>query len=189
MPPRLIFFALWVFWALSWAAASVWSARTEKRVPTAEVWTYRLLITAGAILLWHRIGEALHAPRLWHPGYDGAYALAFVTFLGIAFAWWARLHLGRLWSGAITRKEGHRIVDTGPYAIVRHPIYTGLGLSTIATAAVVGTVVAIAGAALILAGMWLKARIEERFLSVELGETAYAGYRARVPMLVPFVKG
>ena len=57
------------------------------------------------------------------------------TFAGILFAWWVRIHLGRLWSGAITRKEGHRVVDSGPYGLVRHPIYTGLLAATFTTAA------------------------------------------------------
>ena len=131
--------SLWVSKAVSWFAASFWSARTEKQVPTAEVWIYRTAITVGAILLWHRTGDRLGATRLFHVSYSGACILAALTFLGIAFAWWARIHLGRLWSGAVTRKEGHRVIDTGPYRLVRHPIYTGLGLATIATAAVVST--------------------------------------------------
>ncbi len=184
---RAIFLLLWVGWAVSWFAASFWSARTEKQVPTAEVWIYRTAITVGAILLWHRTGERLGATRLFHVSYSGACILAALTFLGIAFAWWARIHLGRLWSGAVTRKEGHRVIDTGPYRLVRHPIYTGLGLATIATAAVVSTWPAILGSALILFGMTVKARLEERFLSVELGDEAYGAYRARVPMMVPFL--
>ena len=71
---------------------------------------------------WRRVA----ANRLWDVGHDGAVVLALLTIPGFLFAWWARLHLGRLWSGTVTRKADHRIVDTGPYAIVRHPIYTGL---------------------------------------------------------------
>ena len=113
--------------------------------------------------------------------------LALLTFGGIFFAWWARIHLGRLWSGSITRKEGHHVVDTGPYRLVRHPIYTGLIGATIATATAAATVTAVVGAVLITFGMWLKARTEERFLTEELGPEAYAAYQRRVPMLVPFV--
>ena len=54
------------------------------------------------------------------------YALAALTLAGILFTWWARIHIGRLWSGSITRKEGHHIVDTGPYALVRHPDLYGI---------------------------------------------------------------
>jgi protein-S-isoprenylcysteine O-methyltransferase Ste14 len=126
---------------------------------------------------------------LWHVGYDGAYTLAGLTLVGILFAWWARIHLGRLWSGTITRKENHHVVDSGPYALVRHPIYTGLIAAIAATAAAQATVTGLLGAALIAFGLWLKARVEEDFLTVELGADAYGAYRRRVPMLVPFLPG
>ncbi len=95
--------------------------------------------------------------------------------------------MGALWSGAIVRKEGHHIVETGPYALVRHPIYTGLIVAIFATAAAQATVTGLIGAALVAIGLWLKARVEERFLTAELGADAYAAYRRRVPMLVPFL--
>jgi protein-S-isoprenylcysteine O-methyltransferase Ste14 len=110
-------------------------------------------------------------------------ALAAVGFL---FCWWARLHLGRLWSGFITRKEGHHIVDTGPYALVRHPIYTGVLTAAIATTAIKGSVHAFIGLGMLIIAYQLKARLEERCLSEELGSETYGAYRRRVPMLVPF---
>ncbi len=187
MHPALLFAVAWIFWVVTWAAAAFWSARTEKRVTTWEVWAYRAASLGGIVLLYHRTAQALGSPRLWHVGYTGAYTLAGLTFAGILFAWWARIHLGRLWSGSVTRKEGHRVVDTGPYALVRHPIYTGLIAATLATAAAKATLPALAGLLLITLGLWLKARVEERFLAAELGPDDYAAYRRRVPMLVPFL--
>jgi hypothetical protein len=70
-----------------------------------------------------------------------------LVVLGLLFTWWARLHLGVMWSGGIDRKEHHRIVDTGPYRLVRHPIYTGLILAIIATAAAARTPTVFAGVA------------------------------------------
>jgi protein-S-isoprenylcysteine O-methyltransferase Ste14 len=105
----------------------------------------------------------------------------------LLLTWWARLHLGRLWSSAISRKQDDRIVDTGPYAFVRHPIYTGLITALLATATAEATVTALLGAALIVFGLWLKARSEEFFLTAELGPEAYGSYCRRVPMLVPFL--
>jgi protein-S-isoprenylcysteine O-methyltransferase Ste14 len=106
--------------------------------------------------------------------------------MGFMFAWWARLTLGDLWSGHVTRKEGHVIVERGPYRLVRHPIYTGLIAAVFALALTIGSPAGLLGAALIAIGFAIKARLEERFLSAELGEAGYADYRRRTPMLVPF---
>ena len=183
--PIVLFAIIWLGWLASWLVAALWSARTEKRVTTWDLWVSRALVVLGAVLLWHRTPRLLGEHRLWHVGYAGAYALAGLTLLGILFAWWARIHLGRLWSGTITRKEGHRVIDTGPYALVRHPIYTGLIFALAMTALAQATATGVLGAALIGVGLWLKAHIEERFLTAELGPDAYGAYRRRVPMLIP----
>ena len=82
--------------------------------------------------------------------------------------------------------QGHRVIDTGPYRLVRHPIYTRIIAASYATAGAKGTLLAFAGASAMTAGWYLKARIEERFLREELGQNAYGNYAARVPMLLPF---
>lgn len=187
MPPRVLFDIVWIGWIVSWTVAALWSGRTEKRLATREVWEYRIAITAGIVLFTHPMQRLLGLRRIWHVGYNGAYLLAILTFAGLLFAWWARIYPGRLWSGAITRKEGHYVVDTGPYAFVRHPIYTGIIGATLATAIAAATTNSILGGILILFGLWLKARTEEHFLSTELGPGAYAAYQRRVPMLVPFI--
>lgn len=158
----------------------------QKRVATLETWTYRAAIIAGGILLMPWTAWILAEKRTWDVDYSGAYALAGVMLAGLLLTWWARLHLGRLWSSAISRKHDHRIVDTGPYAFVRHPIYTGLITALRPIAAAEATVTAILGAALIAFGLWLKARSEERFLAPELGSDGYGSYCRRAPMLIPF---
>ena len=177
---------IWIGWLISWMATSFWSSPMQRRVATLETWTYRAAIIAGGILLMPWTAWMLAEKRIWDVGYNGAYALAGVMLVGLLLTWWARLHLGRLWSSAISRKQDHSIVDTGPYAFVRHPIYTGLIAALLATAAAEATVTALLGAALIVFGLWLKARSEECFLTAELGPEAYGSYCRRVPMLVPF---
>lgn len=178
----------WLVWAVSWMLAAVWARRASARASLANELPYRVITLLGVLLLF---GFADLEQSLFEwPASDAlAWIMLALVVAGFAFAWWARIHLGALWSGTITRKQDHRIVDSGPYGLVRHPIYSGLILSAFATAVVRGRVEALAGAALFALGCWMKARIEERFLAEGLGEAAYAGYRARVPMLIPFTKG
>ena len=177
---------IWIVWLVSWVAASFWSSPMQKRVATLETWTYRAVIIAGCLLLFPLTAWMLTEKPIWDVDYRGAYALAGVMLTGLLLTWWARLHLGRLWSSVITRKEDHRIVDTGPYAFIRHPIYTGIILAALALATLKATPAAFLGMAVLSGGFWLKARFEEGFLRRELGAEAYDGYRKRVPMLIPF---
>ena len=125
--------------------------------------------------------------QLWRLEASWQWVLVVVVAAGFGFAWWARIAIGKLHgrpTSLANRITG--IVDTGPYALVRHPIYTGVLLSAFATAAIEGTLVAWAGAA-VMAGAWYwKARQEEDFLREELGP-AYDDYAGRVAMLIPFL--
>ena len=85
-------------------------------------------------------------------------------------------------------RRASEVIDTGPYGLVRHPIYTGAIAGMLVTGIAVGTATAILGAALISLGMGLKARMEEGFLTAELGVDAYVSYCRRVPMLIPFLR-
>ncbi len=178
--------ALWGAWAISWLLAAAWSRPVDKRLGFGAEMAYRIPTIAGGVLLFIRAHGYEGPLRLWQPTLTEAWACTALVALGFAFAWWARLYLGNLWSASVTLKTDHRIVDTGPYAIVRHPIYTGLLLSVLATMAVKGMVTGIAGALLITLGFWMKARTEEAWLRRELGEAEYDAYRRRVPMLLPF---
>ena len=186
MAPDVALNVLWVVWAVSWFAAALWSSRAAKRPGFGAELLYRIVTIIGAVLLFGTHHSDQEAIPLWRIGDSAAWVFVGVAALGFVFCWWARIHLGRLWSGFVTRKADHRIVDSGPYGIVRHPIYTGIILSVFATAAFKGTAVAFLGAVVMTLGFWIKARLEERFLSQELGADAYDSYRRRVPMLVPF---
>lgn len=186
MRPGLVIVALWAVWLSSWLLAAIWSNRTAASPPIGEMVRYRVPMLLGAVLMFIPAHNYEGALRLWHIGWIAAWVCVALVALGIAIAWWARLYLGRLWSSSITRKADHHVVDTGPYRIVRHPIYFGLLLSLLATAAAKGTVLGLAGFALLLIGIVIKARQEERWLIQELGADLYADYRRRVPMLLPF---
>lgn len=181
MHPGQLLAGAWILWIASWIVAGLWSARTEKRAATGVELLHRAITILGFLLIAFHI----HRRPAWPVGEEAAWALAFLAIAGFLFTWWARIHLGRFWSSAIVRKEGHRIIETGPYALVRHPIYTGLILAILATAASRARPTSLAGAVLATIGLWLKAHAEERFLAKELGAEAYADYRRRVPMLLP----
>lgn len=195
--PRYTLFVMgiWAIWGVGWLAAAAWSARIARRETARRQSLYRALNLAGFVCLFGdglfrhmRVGTAWHYPLrpMWELPTWAGYAMVVVALAGFMLAWSARLTLGRLWSAAVTRREGHRIVDRGPYALVRHPIYTALLTGAVAAVAVKATPIALGGLILMTIGYSLKARVEERFLAAELGEADYAAYRARVPMLVPF---
>jgi protein-S-isoprenylcysteine O-methyltransferase Ste14 len=185
MRPAIMILALWILWVISWLLAALWTNRTEARPAVESGLPYRAAMLAGTVLEFVPAHGYEGALRLWHISWTGAWLCVAMIAVGLVFTWWARIHLGRLWSGRVTRKADHRLVDTGPYALVRHPIYTGLLLALLATAAAKGTVLGIAGFAMLLLGLNLKARLEERWLAGELAAGAYADYRRRVPMLLP----
>jgi protein-S-isoprenylcysteine O-methyltransferase Ste14 len=186
--PTELLALIWLAWLASWVAASFWSGQTKKHVMTLESSRYRIPILVGGVLFTPVAGRLLGETPLWQFGNLGVYVLAAITIAGISFTWWARLHLGRFWSNTITHKEGHHVIDTGPYGFVRHPIYTGLIIGMLATGVAVGTITAMLGAVLISFGMGQKARMEEGFLTTELGADAYGSYCRRVPMLFPFMR-
>ncbi len=107
-----------------------------------------------------------------------------LTLAGVLFACWARLTLGANWSGRPSVKAGHELIVKGPYALARHPIYTGLLLAVAGTALAVGEWRAVLGFLLILTAFVTKIRQEER-LMMQTFPDAYPAYRQRVKALVP----
>jgi protein-S-isoprenylcysteine O-methyltransferase Ste14 len=178
---------VWLIWWLSWMAAAVWSDRAVKRPPGRKQIVYRLLVAAGAVLLFGMYRHELRTEIiLWHTPVPLAWLMVAIAAAGLLFTWWARLHLGRLWSSSVARKADHHVVDTGPYGLVRHPIYTGIIVASFATAMLRGTALAWLGAGAMTLSWVIKARLEEQFLREQLGADAYDAYARRVPMLSPF---
>jgi protein-S-isoprenylcysteine O-methyltransferase Ste14 len=183
--PETAIQAMWLAWWISWLAAAAWSDRAVKRPPTRLQITYRVLAALGTVLLFGTFRHELRVELiLWRTPNALAWTMAALVLTGLLFTWWARIHLGRLWSSSVTRKADHRVVDTGPYGVVRHPIYTGIILASFATAAMRGTALAWLGACVMTAGWVIKARLEEAFLRDQLGAETYGEY-ARRAMLVP----
>jgi len=188
MTPDWMILALWIAWLASWVVAAFWSNRTEKGAGIVAEIAFRTLFWASATLLLAPFSYRYYAlVQFWQLNAALKWILVALTATGFSFVWWARIHLGRLWSDWLTKKAGHHVVDTGPYRLVRHPIYLGLIFAAFATAIEKGTSYALLGAAILTFGFYAKARREERFLRAELGEDAYAAYARKTAMLVPFI--
>lgn len=185
MTPAIAEFTAWAAFFVTWVVAAFWAARPAARAGIGAQWLYLALTVPGFYLLLQP-SDFGSWPRLWQASPALAWAMVALSVAGFALCWWARVHLGALWSGTVTRKEGHRIVDTGPYAFVRHPIYTGILAACIGQAVIAGTLGAIAGAALVTLGHIVKARLEEGFLKDELGAAPYEAYARTTPMLIPW---
>jgi protein-S-isoprenylcysteine O-methyltransferase Ste14 len=182
--------------AIRWAwmaAAAVWAAgwMATKRTARAEAAGSRLghvatFAVAFALLFapWMRQG-----PLGWRVIPESAAtagaALA-LAYGGIGIAIWARFCLGRNWSAIVELKQGHTLAQTGPYRLVRHPIYAGFLMAMLGSAIGCGELGALLGVVLGFAGWLAKARLEESFLLTQFPE-AYGAYRRRVRTLIPFV--
>jgi protein-S-isoprenylcysteine O-methyltransferase len=109
-----------------------------------------------------------------------------LTFAGIAFAIWARWILGGNWSASVTVKRDHTLICNGPYALVRHPIYTGLLLAALGTAIAFGDLKGFLAPPLLAFAWRRKSLLEEEFMRTQFGP-AYTEYAARTKALIPFV--
>jgi protein-S-isoprenylcysteine O-methyltransferase Ste14 len=161
----------WVVFLLYWFI----SAQKLKAVKRHEPYTERavyLLITVFAYFL-------LFSPKLSIGGLGTRFvplstpiaaAGVAVTFAGVAFAIWARWHLGENWSATVTLKEGHELIRSGPYGRIRHPIYTGMLVAFAGTALALGEYRGLLGLLIATAAFFAKAKKEERYLVREFGE-------------------
>ena len=113
--------------------------------------THLTLFVLGSVLMSsHALPEEfLNYPILPSGGVYPWMGCAVVAF-GLGWAVWARLHLGSFWSGEITLKEGHQLIESGPYGFTRHPIYTGLLIAVLGSAINQGRVSGFLAVALIL---------------------------------------
>jgi protein-S-isoprenylcysteine O-methyltransferase Ste14 len=174
---------LWVFWLVGALAAKPVARRQSARSRIVQsvpvVVAFYMLFASERWPWWLRWRVVPESPGVLWTG------LA-LTAIGIALALLARIWIGRNWSGTVTIKEKHELIQGGPYAFVRHPIYSGLLLAFLGTAMIEREVRAFAGLLLVAAGWWMKLRTEESFMLQQFGPV-YADYRKRVKALIPFV--
>jgi len=176
---------LWLVWLVGWMLAALTAARSVVRQSGTGRLVHGLLVAAGAVLILGRhawlgpLLQQVYPARAWI-GWTGVV----LCVVGLGFAVWARVEIGRFWSGTVALKAEHALVRGGPYAITRHPIYSGLLLALLGTAITRDTEAAFLGLPLLFAGLFVKAKQEESLLLERFGPE-YEKYRAEVPALIP----
>jgi len=164
----------WMYWLVSAVGVKQGKA-SRRRIPVNGV-------TVVCVILLARVFRGgsldIHDPLLAAIG-----AVVFAS--GIALAIWARVHLGRNWGMPMTQKAEPELVTSGPYRVVRHPIYTGLLLGLLGTA-LANNLLGLVVVAVLGACFYYSASVEERNLTAAF-PAAYPAYRAGTKMLIPFV--
>jgi protein-S-isoprenylcysteine O-methyltransferase Ste14 len=184
--------ATWVCWGVviaTWIAAAVHGARggrgrRQAGFESDELWQIGAIVAAVLVYRFARHDLSEATDRSWWIEVPGLVLLVAST----GFAIWARIRLGRMWSASPNvLQQDHRLRTDGPYAITRHPIYTGLLGMLVGTVLLNGlgasVLLLVVGAGLLA----VRIPIEERLMSKTFPEE-YARYRARVPRLVPGVR-
>ena len=178
---ELVFAVVWAAFWLYWLVAAF--GTKNSRVPWRRELGIRAVLVVVVVLLV-RVGAFRQHGGLDTGPWRAGLGLALLA-VGLGFAVWARLHLGRNWGTPMTQKDDPELVTSGPYRLVRHPIYTGI------LAAGVGTAVGLSWRWLIavaLAGAYFSysATVEERYLTEQFPDS-YPVYKRSAKMLLPFI--
>jgi len=186
---KLICDDLWMAFFVVWMLAALQTKRAVERADLGRRLAYGIPVVLGFSLMFSDRWPIPWLDRRVLPRtQELAIAAIALTLAGMAFAVWARVHLGRNWSSAPTIKEQHQLIRSGPYRLVRHPIYTGLLIALAGTFLANGRV----RGALSLVVVWLafdiKRRIEEDFMVQTFGPQ-YEDYRRSTGALFPRLVG
>lgn len=182
-PALIIIDTTWSVFVAVWLALAFNNKRTLYREPLYQRLSYGLAGVVAFLLLRHL--SPINHPLFRSPA--NQIAGAALCILGIAFAVYARLHLGKNWSGIVTLKENHTLIRTGPYRLVRHPIYTGILLAIFGTfLALIPSLAALIVFAAIVIIFVLKLRREESLMRRQFPDE-YPAYQRSVKALIPLI--
>jgi len=178
--------AYWLIFCVYWVIQARAVKPAEEEQNRLSSLAHRAPVTLAAILLWfphwrYPLSLALIPRTNLTQGIGAA-----ICVLGLLVAIWSRRTLAGNWSSDVTFKQGHELIQAGPYRYVRHPIYTGLLLMCLGLALARGQVHYWLGLLIMGAGFWIKLTQEES-LMLRHFPNEYPSYRSRVKALVPFV--
>ena len=179
--------AVWIAFFLYWQIKAANTKTTQRLEPAASrILRVFIFLIAIVLLSTTRIPLPWLYLELWPQGLWPFWLGAAITVAGLLFAVWARVHLGRNWSRSVTIKQGHELITTGPYAVVRHPIYTGILTGFLGMAIAISQVRGFIVVVLVFFAFWLKLSMEEKWMRSQFGET-YAAYARQTAALVPYL--
>ena len=175
----------WVVFVLYWIVSAIRTRDTVQTESFASRYAILLIEVAGFVLLFrHSAGIGFLGNRFMHRTLASAIVGSILTWMGIGLAIWARYHLAEYWSARIAIKEDHQLIRTGPYARLRHPIYSGIVLAAIGSAVVIDQWRCVLGVCLVLIGYCIKARKEETMLTQQFGD-AFREHQKHAGFLIP----
>jgi len=190
-----IIFVSWAAFLLVWGISAFFVKQDVRGGGWQRFWVFWVVrLAAAAIIIFAavRLGRRADYPAavffahpLFTPTLILGWAGALLTAIGIGFAIWARVNLGRNWSSRPTVKEQHELVTTGPYAYVRHPIYSGIMLAALGTALV--TSIFGIGMLIFISIFFALCMNKEEKIMLELFPEQYPEYQKQTKRLVPFV--
>jgi protein-S-isoprenylcysteine O-methyltransferase Ste14 len=175
----------WIAWVVYWVAMAFSTKRTVERGGFVSYRLVALVLVLGLVFAGRVLHVSSHS-QLWQTTLALGIVTDCIVLAGAAFTIWARVTLGRNWSAEVTFKQDHELIESGPYALARHPIYTGLIVMALGTAINYGRVIGFVLLLAICGAVWWKAREEERIMSRHF-PAAYAAYKLRVRAIIPFV--
>jgi protein-S-isoprenylcysteine O-methyltransferase Ste14 len=182
-----LFIVIWIAFYAYWLFSALKTRSPVKRKQSQySFFLYGITWVVLCIFFINWLSPDLMAERIVPDGIGFTLIGLLVTIAGLAFAIWARVHLGKNWSGMPTIRQDHTITRTGPYRFVRHPIYSGILLGLTGTAMGIGYLVIFFCVILVFGLFVIKFRMEEKFLLEEFGEE-YARYKREVKALIPYV--
>lgn len=172
---------LWLFFILYWIVSA---SSVKKDVYRRGSWWQRTVILVAVIIVFANFIPVWRQPLFPSSAALGTIAVI-VTAAGIGFAIWARRHLGANWSSQPSLKEGHELVTSGPYRLVRHPIYTGIIFAFIGTALIDSALWGVI--LLFVTVMFIRRVYVEDGLMTRQFPDQYPEYKKRTKALIPFV--